>query len=40
MQCRRHYPRLVFCQSATPERETVSVQLIDDTIHIRNVEAY
>jgi hypothetical protein len=28
----------VFCQGATPERETLSVQLIDGTIHIFNVE--
>jgi hypothetical protein len=30
----------IYCQGATPERETVSVQLIDDTISIRNTEAY
>jgi hypothetical protein len=30
----------VYCKGATPEREAVSVQLIDDTIHIRNTEAY
>jgi hypothetical protein len=28
----------VYCKGATPERDAVSVQLIDDTIHIFNVE--
>jgi hypothetical protein len=31
---------LVYCKGATPERDTVSVQLIGDTISIRNTEAY
>jgi hypothetical protein len=30
----------LYCKGATPERDAVSVQLIDDTISIRNVEAY
>jgi hypothetical protein len=30
----------VYCKGATPEREAVSVQLIGDTITIRNTEAY
>jgi hypothetical protein len=30
----------LFCKGATPERDAVSVQLIGDTIEIRNTEAY
>jgi hypothetical protein len=30
----------LFCKGATPERDAVSVQLIDDTITILNTEAY
>jgi hypothetical protein len=30
----------VYCKGATPECDTVSVQLIGDTITIRNTEAY
>jgi hypothetical protein len=30
----------IYCKGATPERDTVSVQLIGDTITIRNTETY
>jgi hypothetical protein len=30
----------LYCKGATPEREAVSVKLVDDTITIRNTEAY
>jgi hypothetical protein len=30
----------LYCKGATPERDAVSVQLIDGTIEIRNTEAY
>jgi hypothetical protein len=30
----------LYCKGATPERDAVTVQLIDTVVHIRNVEAY